>query len=73
MPLSVPILRIYPSRVGLFHERIPILWWAARKAGDEGVFATSIKINQHTQSSGHVHSGEDTFRSRRESPAMGRR
>ena len=73
MPLSVPVLRIYPSRVGLFHKGIPILWWAARKAGDDGVLATLMKINQRTQSSGHVHSGEDTFRSRRESPAMGRR
>ena len=32
-----------------------------------------MERNQHTQSSGRVRSNGDTFRSRRESPAMGRR
>ena len=36
MPFSVSVLRIHPGGVCLFHEWIPILWWAAGIDGDEG-------------------------------------
>lgn len=35
VPLSVSIRRVYPRRVRLLHERIPILRWTAGKDGDE--------------------------------------
>ena len=73
VPLSISVHGIYPGRVRLFHKRIPILGWTARKDGGErGTgFWGGKKPDEHTQSSGRVRSSGDTFRNRIENPAMG--
>ena len=35
VPLSVSTRRVHPCGIRLFHERIPIFWWATEKDGDE--------------------------------------
>ena len=36
VPLPVSVRGVYPGRIRLFHERIPILGWTSRKDGGEG-------------------------------------